>query len=398
MKNILLFLISLLFSFSSIAMEERYKDLLQKLVNLNSGTQNVEGVLKVSTILQQELRQRGLEVKRVENAQRSVIIAKFPGSSPDILLMGHIDTVFSKQNHFQKLRQEEGKLIGPGVIDMKGGIVLMLNLLDSLSDDVKRNVLIIINDDEEIGSSKSKPIYLQEVQNVKHALVFEPGLPDGSFVSSQSGVKWINIKINGVASHAGTDHRVGTNACAEAGYKVVKLHELTDYSRDLTVNVGVISGGEKPNIVCKEALVRVDIRYRNNSDLLNLMGNIQQITEQVHVFGHDTNNPTNTKVVPIAQLPSFSKDSSQALIPYAKAAAQINAMPFKHSHVGYGSDGNHLSTLPINILVGLGPYGGGMHTDQEFMIISSYKKRLSFSKTLIKLLVKGTTDEHISSN
>lgn len=372
------------------SIEENYKNLLKSLVNKNSATNNPEGLRNVRAKLAQELTNRGLELQDLDNNGRHVLVAKRTGQNPKILFMGHMDTVFNVDDPFNSFVEERDVFRGPGVIDMKGGLVLMLNLWDQLPESAQNQILFIINDDEEIGSASSKSLYLPLVSGIKYALIFEPGLDDAAYVSSQSGVKWINLNIKGQAAHAGTDHQKGINACSEAAFKASRIHNLTDYSKNLTVNVGVMSGGSKPNVVCEASQIRLDIRYKEAADLEDMLREIQVINDTAYVHSAESGEATSSQVEEVVQMPSFPPASSEKIIEKAAESALEHQHDFQHRHVGYGSDGNHLSQLPIQILVGVGPYGGGMHTQEEFMNINSYNDRLNSNRDLVlKLLEEG---------
>lgn len=371
---------------ASMGMEPQYRAILKEMVETNSGTGNVDGLTKNRQIIRREFEKRGLEVSERVNGDNVVLVAKLAGAKPYILFMGHIDTVFKPTDKTPPYSEDGHIIKGPGVIDMKGGIVMMMNLWDQLAPKDQANVLIVLNDDEEIGSPGTKETYLKELGDISHVMVFEPGLPDGSFVSSQSGVKWITLETSGKSAHAGTDHDKGINACSEAGHQIVQLHGLTEYEKNLTVNIGTMTGGTVPNAVCDKATVRVDIRYKAQSDLDELMSKIRAIVADPKVSNPKTGTPTKGKVVPIVQLPSMPPQSSAAMVDVAKRAAQELGVPFQHTHVGYGSDGNHISVLPVSILVGVGPIGGGMHTLEEFMDTTTYAERLALNKKIVETL------------
>lgn len=393
--SVLLSVFLLIFSFEAAFADNFVSDesrlLLKKLVETNSGTENISGQDKMRSLLIPEFKKLGFaETLHATKKGRKVLSFKFPDSKPFILYMGHVDTVFPENTDFKDYQEKGDKIIGPGVIDMKGGIVLMLDVLKSVSPDIRKNVLIILNDDEEVGSFESKEVYIPLVRDIRYALIFEPGLNDGTFISSESGVKWISLEVKGRASHAGLEPDLGVNACLELAKKITAISELTDYSKKLTVNVGVISGGTKPNVVCENALARIDIRYVDRADLENAINRIREITNTSSVFSKRNNEPTTATLKHVIELPSLKPDSTRELIKITRQVAEKLGMDFKHQHVGYGSDGNYLSALPqlINILVGLGPYGEGMHTNTEYLSKKSYAERLELNIALLKKLLE----------
>ncbi|MCP4117559.1 MAG: M20 family metallopeptidase [Desulfobacteraceae bacterium] len=365
--------------------------LLKKLVETNSGTENISGQDKMRALLIPEFKKLGFaETLHVTPNGRKVLSLKFPDSKPFILYMGHIDTVFPESTEFKKFHEKEDKIIGPGIIDMKGGIVMMLDTLKSVNADIRKNVLIILNDDEEVGSFESNGTYIPLVKGIRYALVFEPGLKDGSFVSSSAGLKWLDLEVKGRAAHAGLEPDLGVNACLELAKKIPALSELTDYSKKITVNVGVISGGTKPNVVCENALARIDIRYVDRKDLDDAVSNMQEITNNNSVFSKRNNEPATATLKTVVEVPSLPPESTRELVKITRQVAEKIGVDFRHQHVGYGSDGNYLSALPhpVNILVGLGPYGDGMHCKTEYLSKRSYAERLKLNISLLKKLTE----------
>lgn len=365
--------------------------LLKQLVEINSGTENLAGQEQMRALLIPEFKKLGFaETVHITKKGRKVVSFKMPGAEPAILYMGHVDTVFPENSQFQHFEDRGDKIYGPGVIDMKGGIVLMLDILKSVRPDLRKNVLVILNDDEEIGSFESKEVYSRMVKDIRYALIFEPGLENGAFISSESGVKWLTLEIKGRASHAGLEPDLGVSACTELAEKMVAINKLTDYSKKLTVNIGVISGGTKPNVVCENATARIDIRYVDRRSLEQTVAKIQEITNTSTIFSKRYNEPTSATMTPVIELPSLNPGSTTEMVRIARQTSIDLGMGFSHQHVGYGSDGNYLSALPqgIHILVGLGPYGQGMHTDTEHLLKKSYAERLAFNIVMLKRLSK----------
>lgn len=278
---------------------------------------------------------------------------------------------------------------------MKGGVVLLLQVLSELkaagksSDALSslKKVRVLINDDEEIGSPYSKPHFSKFTRGISNALIFEPGLSDGGFASSHSGVHWMELTVRGKAAHAGLEHNKGVNACVELGSKVFKMSQLTDYSKQLTVNVGFIHGGIKPNVVCEEAHAKVDIRYRDASDLKSVLAKLDQIKSETVVHNPLLNQRPTAELSVLGEVPSMSESATVELLNRARKFEGELGYPIRAQHVGYGSDGGPLEAAGLNVLVGLGPYGEGMHTDQEFMYAESYNQRLKLSLILIRSLL-----------
>jgi glutamate carboxypeptidase len=299
--------------------------------------------------------------------------------------MGHIDTVFPEDSAFQRFALQGDRLYGPGVIDMKGGIVLMRDLIAKFigTDELKKFV-IMINDDEEIGSPYSKKLLQQLGVDIAAGLVFEPGLPDGSVVTSHSGVYWLTLTVEGKAAHAGLEPELGINACVELSDKVVRLAKLSDYGRKLSVNVGTLDGGTKRNVVCEVAEAGIDVRFVEKDDLENTLAAIQTIADEMSVHNEVLDAAPTASLethVAISSMPAARTERLYALLQIAgKAVGQ----KVSGRHVGYASDANHLADTGMDLLVGLGPYGAGMHTDEEFLSVSTFEERLALSEALVR--------------
>lgn len=371
------------------AQTPQWTNLLKDLVQINSGTQNTAGLQKVRDRLKPEFEKRGYVTNEINLKDgHKLLVFRTKNSQPKLTFFGHIDTVFKKDGPQQPLTVKGSKIFGPGIIDMKGGIVLMLEILDSLTESEKNQVQIILNDDEEIGSPFSLKTYRPYVKQSQSVLVFEPGLPDGSVVTSESGVYWLELSVKGKSSHAGLEPEKGTNACVQLGHIISLLHKAQADYKGATINSGVIKGGIKPNVVCEEATVKIDIRYVEKEDLDWALQTIRKTAKQNHLTFYNSVFPPQSTIKKIVALPEFSSKHSQSIFERAQKIAQTQNLNLKGVHVGYASDGNQMSDLGVEILVGVGPYGGGMHTDTEFLSIPSFEKRKTWLTQLVKESLK----------
>jgi glutamate carboxypeptidase len=373
------------------AIASPYRELLQQLVDINTETQNLAGLAQARQLLIPQFEALGLVATHHRLAQegREVLSFEKPGATPKVLLIGHLDTVFPVNSAFQRLQQQDDHLVGPGVIDMKGGVVLMLNVLAQLKVQGKLDqVRVVLNDDEEVGSTASKATLRTLAQGVPYGLVFEPGLEDGAVVSSQSGVRWIKLTTVGKAAHAGLEPENGIDACLDLAIKIRKITELAQPEKGLTLNPGVIEGGSKPNVVCEKASVTFDIRFRSLSDWQTVSAAIARIGEQSDINNARLQKGTHTEVAQLAEMPLLPATSTAALLQQMQAAATAVGQPFRARAVGYGSDGNNLADSNIELLVGVGPYGGGMHSEHEFMRLNAYPERLALDTQLISQLIQ----------
>jgi glutamate carboxypeptidase len=366
--------------------------LLKDLVEINSGTENVDGLNQVRQRLIPEFEALGFKLTTHELANRRKVLSfERPGAQPQLLLLGHIDTVFSPSSSFQHFSQTPDSLQGPGVIDMKGGVVLILHLLSELShrkdEKLLRQIRIVINDDEEIGSPDSMEKLKELAKGIPYGLLYEPGLQDGGVITSLSGLHWLELTVKGKAAHAGLDFAKGLNACAALSAKLAEIAKLTKLERKLTVNIGTIEGGMKPNVVCESAKAMLDVRYVDPKDRDQLLQKIRTITAKADGFNSTLNEAPVAEVKITSGIPSMTSASTEAVFRAAREVAKEQGLPFKNGHASYVTDGNRLAPLGISLLIGMGPSGSGMHSSQETMNISSYFERLQLNLGLVKKLL-----------
>jgi glutamate carboxypeptidase len=367
-----------------------WQTLLEKIVNINSGTRNVAGLDAVRQALIPEFEKLGFKatVHDLKDGHKLLSMV-VPGGKPELLLMGHIDTVFEKEAKRRKYRVDGDRIYGDGIIDMKAGIVLMLGLAEEFEGtDRLGKLMVIINDDEEIGSPYSKAAVKTLVKNVKSGLVFEPGLPGGGVVTSESGIQWLTLSVKGKASHAGLEPQNGINACVELSDKVVRMARLSNYGRKLSVNVGAIKGGTKPNVVCENAEAGIDLRYVEDADLQKTSKALQAITDEMSVYNDVLRAAPTAALKTDVAIPSLPPARTERLYGLLEIAAKKTGQRVTGSHVGYVSDANHLAETGMDLLVGLGPYGHGMHTSTEYLTPSTYQERLGLTKALVEEILK----------
>lgn len=373
------------------AIQPKYLELLKTIVEINSKTENLEGQDKVHEALIPEFEKLGFAKKVITlDKGHKLLSFEFPNSQPDLLLVGHSDTVFAESEGFNKLTIEPNTLRGPGVIDMKGGLVLLINALTDVKEpQLLKRIRIVINDDEEIGSTFSRAKSDELARGMNAALVFEPGLDDGALVTEESGLHWLRIAVHGKEAHSGKEPENGINACVELAHKLIEVYKLNNFKQHLTVSVGQISGGSATNKVCGYAKAEIDIRYTNRKDLDETLERINSIDRDSWITNIKTGNrETTTAEDPVTnEVPPLERQASSGLFESAKAAGRAIGQDVTGRWVGYGSDGNHLANVGIKVLVGLGPYGGGMHTHEEQMIEQSYSERLKLATALIRKIL-----------
>jgi len=299
-----------------------------------------------------------------------------------VLLLCHRDTVFSQRDiERNPLRRENGRLFGPGAFDMKAGftqVLWALRTMQQLKLRPRRKVVMLITSDEEIGSATSRPLIEAEARRSAACLVLEPALGEaGALKTWRKGVGEYRLQVSGIAAHAGVEPTRGASAIGELAVQVLRLHALTDLEAGTTVNVGVIKGGSRPNVIAAEAEAVIDVRVMTAAEGRRLDGVIQALQPV---------NPRCRLAVSggIERLPMVRNEKTVALYQQAAAIAmELGLGDLPESGTGGGSDGNFTSGVGCPTLDGLGPVGDGAHTFDEYIVIDRLPERTAL---LVRLL------------
>jgi glutamate carboxypeptidase len=309
---------------------------------------------------------------------------ELPGrrKSGQILAIGHGDTVWAlgklKEMPF---REQDGRLWGPGVLDMKSGLaffVFAMRALRELELPVASKVVLLIVSDEEIGSESSRPITEAEARKSGMALVLEPGTGlQGKLKTARKGVGDYTIEVKGKASHAGVDFEAGANAIVELARQIGNIASFTDLSRGITVNPGVIAGGTRTNVVAEDARVEVDIRIARAKDGPALDRKFRRLkpvdTRCVLTVSGGLNRP------PMERTPGIVK-----LFRKARAMALELGVRIEESSTGGGSDGNFVAGMGVPVLDGIGGVGEGAHAANESILVNRIADRAALIARLVQ--------------
>ncbi|MBV9504184.1 MAG: M20 family metallopeptidase [Acidobacteriia bacterium] len=298
-----------------------------------------------------------------------------------VLVLGHLDTVWPLGTlRAMPFRNESGRLWGPGVLDMKGGIVLLLfaaRALRELGTPVGSRVWLQLNADEEVGSPSSRPLTEKNAAGAKAVLVLEPGTGlKGKLKTARKGVGNFEVKVQGKAAHAGLDFEAGASAIRELARQITRISTFSDLRRGITVNAGVISGGTRPNVVAAEARAEVDIRVKRVEDARALEKKFRTLEPYDARCSLEIRGGLNR--------PPMERSSGAAdLFRLAKGLAQELGVELEESLSGGGSDGNFTAALGVPTLDGLGAVGEGAHALHESILIDRMADRAAL---LAKLL------------
>lgn len=366
--------------------ERRMFALLREIVEMNSHTHNKEGTDRVGRRLAQELSRIGMEVRIKKNPELGNHIAAYSpaahGEGSDILLCGHMDTVFPPEHAFQKWQEDDEFAYGPGVIDMKGGLVTALNALIALGEaDVLEHmpIVFILNSDEEIGSPSSQQFIRETAQKSCCGFVFECSGTQGETVTGRKGRTGYRLEISGKAGHAGADAQK-CSAILELAHKTIALEGLNHQTPGTSVNVGLVRGGIGPNTIAAEASALVDTRYSNQDQSLVLERAVHEIADTCTVPG------TTCKLGLVSQRPCMEQTAkNKKLFQIVAEFADRHDIPIKEQFRGGVSDANFIAAAGIPVLDGMGPSGDFDHSDKEYMIKSSfYSRSLLTALTLLE--------------
>lgn len=312
-----------------------------------------------------------------------LIFKRRPEAPKQILLCGHMDTVFGEHHPFQKpYWKDSNTLVGPGVADMKGGLLVIYTALQLFEQSPAAENLgwtLMINPDEEIGSLSSGPFLQAACLNKDFGLVFEPSsTPEGAFAGERKGSGKLTVVVRGKAAHAGRHFDEGRNAIVHLAKMVQALDALNHTQPGLTVNVGIMQGGDAVNQVPDRAIARVDIRYQDEAEKRWFDAECDRMLKEYQVPDYTVSfHPQFTRP------PKPFDDAQLALFGLLKEAAQTLDLPVDIVPSGGVCDGNLLSAAGLPNIDTLGVRGGHLHTEQEFMYFDSILERAKLTALLL---------------
>lgn len=346
------------------AQEQPMQRLLERLVRQNSFTRNPQGVNAVADLVAAELGGLGLAVERIPGVRFGDHLAfAGPAGGTPAFLVGHLDTVFPP-GQFEGWESDGRVARGPGVFDMKGGVVVMLFGLAALREaGLLARVPLggMLVSDEEVGSPESQPLLRARAAGAACALVLESGREGDRIVTARKGVAAVRAEATGVAAHAGNDHARGRNAVWALSRFVDRAQALTDHGRGLTVNVGVFQGGTTKNTVPDRAHAEVDLRFATPADGERLEAALARAAAEAALPG---------TAIALARSawrdPMVRTEASAALAArYGACQRESGLGEGEAPPAGGGSDACTTSAAGIPSIDGLGPRGSGYHTREE---------------------------------
>jgi glutamate carboxypeptidase len=365
-------------------------DTIQQLVEIESPSDVKAAVDRLGTVLASRFGELGgkVRVHRAEKFGNHLEIRFKPSLASKlkpVLLLGHTDTVYPIGTISKMpFRVAKGRVFGPGVLDMKGGIALMLHVIEALltwgDGKLPRGVTVFLVSDEEVGSQSSRAITEKLAREAAAVLVLEPaaGL-HGAVKTSRKGVGEYELRVFGKAAHSGLDFEKGQSAVVELAHQILEISKLADLQRGVTLNVGKVKGGTRVNVVPAEASASIDVRVASKKDAVEVERKLRALRPV---------NP-NCKISLSGGInrPPMERTAGVAVL-YAKATeiAQGLGWELEEAAVGGGSDGNFTAALGIPTLDGLGAVGEGAHAEHESILISELPRRAALLAGLITQL------------
>ncbi len=361
-------------------------DAIRRWVEIETPTEAPEQINKLATLVAEGYRDLPATVQRIAGTDgrgdHLVVRSNWGQDKPGILVLSHLDTVHP-MGFIQRLpfKVDGDKAYGPGIYDMKGGGYIAYHAFRQICLNDNRSPLGITHlfvSDEEVGSPTSEALITRHGQGAKHVLVTEPARDGGKVVTARKGVARFDVHVKGVPAHSGTRPKDGRSAVGELANIIQTLHAMTDFDRGVTVNVGVVRGGTKPNVVAEEAYAEVDLRVPTLAAADEYVAKILNIEPKI--------DGVSVKVVGGLNRPPYEKSNAgAALYEHAKQLAGELGFDLPDTYTGGGSDGNftapHTATLD-----GLGVDGRGAHTHYEQMYISSIEPRARLLHRLYQTL------------
>lgn len=319
-----------------------------------------------------------LEVRFRAMARRSSTDAH--GRSNPILLLGHLDTVWPTGTlATMPFRVAKGKAFGPGVYDMKAGVLMALHAVGMLLErqTLTAPVVVLLNSDEEVGSPVSRAVTEKIAQECSAVFVLEPAQgPEGAYKTARKGVGDYSIHVQGVAAHSGVDFEKGHSAVLELARLIGKISRFTDFKTGLTVNPGTIQGGTRTNVIAAQAQAEVDVRIARMCDAARV--------ERLFRGLRATDRACTLTITGGMNRPPMERSrGTVALFHQAKAFARAMGFPLEEASTGGGSDGNFTAALGIPTLDGMGAVGEGAHAAHESIVLGELAKRTALLAAMI---------------
>ena len=350
---------------------------LEAMVLINSFTSNPEGGRKTAERVKQAFAIDGVSCETVKSEKfADHLVFSTQGKGAPVALIGHLDTVFPP-GKFEGYRKDGDKRRGPGVLDMKSGLVAIAWAIRALAEAKQLSnvppLRVVVVSDEEIGSPEGGPVIQRVCRGAQAALVFESGRANDAIVTARKGVAYFDVTFLGKPAHAGNNHADGVNALWACARFIDAAQKVTDYARGLTVNVGKVTGGQGKNTVPDSALAELDVRFQTKQDADAVQAELKRLAEEAaqSVKGASVKFEGGVVRYPMER----TELSVKLLEKYAACARAEGLAADEAPRVGGGSDACTTSAMGIPSIDALGPRGTGFHTPDEYIELSTLVPR-----------------------
>lgn len=375
-------------------------DTLEAMVNTDGGSYDKAGVDAVGKIVKDFCEAQGITVETVKGEKhgdclRAVLPHEGAGAvrargnqAANIVLMGHRDTVFPKGEPTRRpFSIRDGRAYGPGVADMKAGLVMNMFVLAAFKKfgGAPGPLVGLFTGDEEIGSPEGRAVIEEEARGARVVFNSEPGRVTGNVVTGRKGGVFSIFEIEGKAAHSGGNFEAGISAIGELAHKIVAIHALTDLKRGITLNIGLVSGGQSVNTVAPSATGQIDLRYVNPADRDEIMGKLQEIIARSYVPGTRAKLTIKGEFLPLTQ-----DEAAAKLFAMYQGAAKDAGLDVKGEFSGGCADSGFTAAQGAPTLCSVGPVGGLAHSPEEFLEIGSFVPRAqALARAVLRLESAG---------
>lgn len=362
------------------AQREAMISMLREMVDIDSGSYNKPGIDAVGAVVQRFMAAHGIPVEAVRQQKHGDCLrASVPWDGPagnaggHIMLMGHRDTVFPDGETTRRpFAIRDGIAYGPGVADMKAGLVMNCFVLAAFAKfgGSPAPLLGLFTGDEEIGSPEGRAVIENEARRARAVFNSEPGRVSGNVVTGRKGGVFSVFRIIGKAAHSGGAFTDGISAIEELARKIQAIHALTELDRGITLNVGLVSGGQSVNTVAPWAEAQIDLRYVRPEDKDDIMARIMAIIDRSYVPGTKAELTIRGEFLPLTQTPTAKK-----LFDIYVAAAADTGFPTDGEFTGGCADSGFTAAVGAPTICAVGPVGGKAHSPDEFLRVDSLVPR-----------------------
>jgi glutamate carboxypeptidase len=356
---------------------------LQRMVDTDGGSYDKAGVDAVGAQVREFCASHGIPVEvlpqqRHGDCLRALVNGAAEGqpqgnARENIVLMGHRDTVFPKgEPERRPFRIEGGRAYGPGVCDMKAGLVMNMFVLAAFQKfgGAPGPLVGLFTGDEEIGSPEGRPVIEAEARGARAVFNSEPGRPTGNIVTGRKGGVFMAMEIEGKAAHSGGNFEAGISAIGELAQKITAIHALTDLQRGITLNVGLVSGGQSVNTVAPWARGEIDLRYVHPADRDEVVGKIEAIVAKSFVPGTRASLTIKGEFLPLTQ-----DAAAERLFAAYREAASVSGFTPGGEFSGGCADSGFTAAMGAPTLCAVGPVGGKAHSPEEYLEVESMVPR-----------------------